>query len=120
MTATIGLLALGLAAGVLSGMLGIGGAVLIIPALVYFFKYTQHQAQGTSLAFLLLPIGFLAVWKYYAAGHVNVRAAAIMAVAFFFGGYFGAQIAEKLPGLWLQRIFGVFLLAVAARMILFK
>ena len=112
-----GYILLGFAAGVLSGLLGIGGAILIIPVLVYFFKYSQQQAQGTSLAFLLLPIGFLAAWKYYTAGHVNVKAAAVMAVAFFVGGYFGAQGAEKLSGPWLQRLFGILLLLVGARMI---
>jgi uncharacterized protein len=111
---------LGLAAGVLSGLLGIGGAVLIIPALVYWFKYSQHQAQGTSLATLLLPIGFLAAWRYYQAGHVNITAALVMAAAFLIGGLFGAQIAERLSAIWLQRMFGVLLLAIAARMIIAK
>ena len=115
-----GFAALGLAAGVLSGLLGIGGAILIIPVLVYAFKFTQHQAQGTSLATLLLPIGLLAAWRYYAAGHVNVKAALVMAAAFFIGGLFGAQAAEKLSAIWLQRLFGVLLLAVAGRMIVAK
>ena len=115
-----GFAALGLAAGVLSGMLGIGGAILMIPVLVYAFKFSQHQAQGTSLATLLLPIGLLAAWRYYAAGYVNVRAALVMAVFFFFGGLLGAVLAEKVSGVWLQRIFGVFLLLVAGRMILAK
>ncbi|HTY07630.1 MAG TPA: sulfite exporter TauE/SafE family protein [Candidatus Edwardsbacteria bacterium] len=116
----LGFAALGLTAGVLSGLLGIGGAILIIPVLVYAFKFTQHQAQGTSLATLLLPIGLLAAWRYYAAGHVNVKAAMVMAAAFFIGGLFGAQLAEKMSAIWLQRIFGLLLLAVAGRMILAK
>ena len=115
-----GFAALGLVTGVLSGMLGIGGAILIIPVLVYVFKFSQHQAQGTSLATLLLPIGLLAAWRYYNAGHVNVKAALVMAAAFFIGGLFGAQIAEKLSAVWLQRLFGLLLLAVAGRMILAK
>jgi len=115
-----GFAALGLTAGVLSGMLGIGGAILIIPVLVYGFKFSQHQAQGTSLATLLLPIGLLAAWRYYTAGHVNIKAALVMAAAFFIGGLFGAQIAEKLSAVWLQRLFGVLLLLVAGRMILAK
>lgn len=115
-----GFAALGLTAGVLSGMLGIGGAILMIPVLVYVFKFSQHQAQGTSLATLLLPIGLLAAWRYYSAGHVNVKAALVMAVFFFFGGLLGAVLAEKVSGVWLQRIFGVLLLFVAGRMILAK
>ncbi|MCU0606441.1 MAG: sulfite exporter TauE/SafE family protein [Candidatus Edwardsbacteria bacterium] len=99
-------------------MFGIGGAVVIVPALVLLFKFSQHQAQGTSLATLLLPIGLLAAWKYYAAGHVNVKAAAIMAGCFFIGGLLGAVLAERISGVWLQRSFGVFLLAIAVRMIL--
>jgi hypothetical protein len=113
-----GFAALGLVAGVLSGLLGIGGAILIIPVLVYGFKFTQHQAQGTSLATLLLPIGLLAAWRYYTAGHVNVRAALVMAVFFFFGGLAGAVLAEKVSGVWLQRAFGLLLLFMAGRMIL--
>lgn len=109
---------LGALAGVLSGLLGIGGAIVIIPVLVYAFKFSQHQAQGTSLATLLLPIGLLAAWKYYAAGHVNVKAAAVMAGCFFVGGLLGAVLAERISGVWLQRSFGVFLLAIAVRMIL--
>lgn len=109
---------LGALAGVLSGLLGIGGAIVIIPVLVYAFKFSQHQAQGTSLATLLLPIGLLAAWKYYAAGHVNVKAAAVMAGCFFVGGLLGAVLAERITGVWLQRSFGVFLLAIAVRMIL--
>jgi hypothetical protein len=111
---------LGLLAGALSGLLGIGGAVLIVPALVFLFKYGQHQAQGTSLATLLLPIGLLAVWRYWQAGHVNLKAAAVMAAAFFLGGWLGAQGAEKLASVWLQRGFGLLLLALSVRMILAK
>jgi uncharacterized membrane protein YfcA len=108
---------LGLLAGALSGLLGIGGAVLIVPALVFIFKYSQHQAQGTSLATLLLPIGFLAAWRYWQAGHVNIRPAIIMAGAFFLGGWLGAQVAERLSSIWLQRGFGILLLAISLKMI---
>jgi uncharacterized membrane protein YfcA len=111
---------LGAVAGTFSGLLGIGGAILLIPALVYIFKFSQQQAQGTSLATLLLPIGLLAVWKYYNAGHVNIKAAALMAGGFFFGGLLGAVLAGKIPGVWLQRSFGVFLLVIAVKMILVK
>ena len=116
----IGYALLGALAGTFSGLLGIGGAILLIPALVYIFKFSQQQAQGTSLATLLLPIGLLAVWKYHNAGHVNIKAAAFMAAGFFFGGLLGAVLAEKISGIWLQRSFGVFLLAIAVKMILGK
>ncbi len=116
----LGYAALGVAAGMISGMFGIGGAVVIVPALVLLFKFSQHQAQGTSLATLLLPIGLLAAWRYYAAGHVNVKAAAVMAVCFFFGGLFGAVLAEKVSAIWLQRSFGAFLMLIALRMMLFR
>ncbi len=111
---------LGALAGVVSGLFGIGGAVVIVPILVLLFKYSQHQAQGTSLATLLLPIGFLAAWRYYSAGHVNIKAAGIMALCFFFGGLLGAVLAERISGVWLQRMFGVFLMAIAVKMILAK
>jgi hypothetical protein len=114
----LGYALLGAAAGMISGMFGIGGAVVIVPALVIVFKFSQHQAQGTSLATLLLPIGLLAAWRYYSAGHVNVRAAAVMAVCFFFGGLLGAVLAEKVSGVWLQRSFGAFLMLIALKMML--
>jgi len=116
----LGYCLLGALAGVISGMFGIGGAVVIVPALVLLFKFSQHQAQGTSLATLLLPIGLLAAWRYYTAGHVNIKAASVMAVCFFFGGLLGAVLAEKVNEIWLQRSFGVFLLAIAVKMMLVK
>jgi uncharacterized membrane protein YfcA len=116
----LGYALLGAAAGIISGLFGIGGAVVIVPVLVLLFKYSQHQAQGTSLATLLLPIGFLAAWRYYASGHVNVKAAAVMAGCFFLGGLLGAVLAEKISGIWLQRMFGVFLLAISIKMIMAK
>lgn len=112
----IGFIILGLSAGAVSGLLGIGGAVIIVPALTLIFKFTQHQAQGTSLATLLLPIGILAVWRYYQSGYVNIPAAAVMAGAFLIGGWLGAQLAVTISALWLKRIFGLLLLVVALRM----
>lgn len=116
----LGYALLGGLAGMVSGLFGIGGAVIIVPALVLLFKYSQHQAQGTSLATLLLPIGLLAAWRYYSAGQVNIKAAAVMAGCFFFGGLLGAVLAEKVSGVWLQRAFGIFLMAIAVKMILAK
>lgn len=109
-------LLIGLAAGVLSGVLGLGGGLLIVPALVLLFGVTQKQAQGTSLAILLLPIGILAVWKYYQEGNINIKMAGFVALGFVFGAYVGAVIANSLSDDALKKIFAVFLVAVAAKM----
>ncbi len=111
-------LALGLAAGVFSGFLGLGGGAVIIPALVFMFGFTQHQAQGTTLAMMVPPIGLLAAMNYYFAGNVKIKVAALMCVGFFIGGLIGAQFVHKIPDLLLKRIFGVFLLVVSLKMIL--
>lgn len=111
---------LGLAVGVLSGVMGVGGAVFIVPALVYLFGWQQHMAQGTTLAMLVPPIGILAAMKYYQAGHVDIRVAALMCVGFFVGGYFGGLIANQLPADTLRKIFGVALLLISIKMILGK
>src|SRR5437879_1042859 len=89
---------LGLVAGALAGLLGIGGAIFIVPALVFFFGWEQHIAQGTTLAMLVPPIGILAAWTYYRAGHVDIKVAGLMCIGFFAGGYFGAVLANQLPG----------------------
>jgi uncharacterized protein len=111
---------LGLTVGVLAGILGIGGAVFIVPALVYIFGWEQHLAQGTTLAMLVPPIGILAAWTYYKAGHVDFRVAALLCVGFFVGGYFGGLFANQLPAESLRRIFGVALLAISLKMIIGK
>ncbi|MFI5251557.1 MAG: sulfite exporter TauE/SafE family protein [Bacteroidota bacterium] len=113
-------IALGLVGGTLSGILGIGGAVLLIPALVYFFGFEQHTAQGTTLAMMIPPIGLLAMLEYYKAGYVNIKVAAIMVVGMFIGGYFGAIIATHIPAATLRKIFGVLLLVVGFKMIMGK
>ena len=113
-------IALGLVVGAVAGMLGIGGAVLIVPVLVYIFGWEQHMAQGTTLAMLIPPIGILAAWKYYQAGHVDIRVAALMCIGFFVGGYFGGLIANQLPADMLRKIFGIVLLLVSLKMILGK
>lgn len=107
------LLLIGLAAGLISGLLGIGGGIIIIPALVYFLGYSQHNAQGTSLGLLLPPIGLLAVINYYKAGHVNIKAAAIMCLTFVIGSYVSSKIAVDLSQYYLKKIFGIFLLIYA-------
>ena len=111
---------LGIFAGVLSGLLGIGGGTVIIPALVYILGYSQHKAQGTSLVALLLPVGLLGVIKYYKEGDVNLVMGLIIAFGLFIGAYFGALIAVKVPDVLLKRIFGVFFLILALRMLIGK
>ena len=110
----------GLAAGVLSGVFGIGGGILIIPVLIYFFGMSQHLAQGTTLALMVPPIGLLAAWAYYKQGNVNLTAAALICLGFVFGGWVGAKFANAIPELMLRRSFGVLLAVVAVKMILGK
>jgi len=103
---------IGLAAGLLSGIFGIGGGVVIVPALIYWAGFSQHRATGTSLAVLLPPIGFAAMWEYYRHGNVNVRAAMIIAGAVFVGGWLGAVIANRVSGPYLRLAFGVFVVVL--------
>jgi len=111
---------LGLFAGVISGLIGIGGGVIIVPALIYIFGLTQHQAQGTTLALLIPPIGLLAAWTYYRQGYVNLAVAAFVCLGFFVGGLLGAKMAVKLSDELLRKIFGVALLLLALHMIFAK
>jgi uncharacterized membrane protein YfcA len=108
----------GLFAGTVSGLLGIGGAVLIIPILIYGFHYSQHDAQGTSLAVLLPPIGILAAYRYWQCGHVKILPALIIAAAFIIGGYLGASCAVDIPSTLMKRIFGGALTAIGIFMML--
>ena len=116
MTHIILFLLIGLLAGVLSGLLGIGGGVIIVPALVFIFGYTQHLAQGTTLALMIPPIGILAAWTYYRQGDVNLTAAAFICLGFVIGGLFGARFATVIPDLVLRRLFGVLFLVISVRM----
>jgi len=120
MVNTVLFLVLGLAAGILSGVIGIGGGIIVVPALVLIFGLTQHMAQGTTLAMLLPPIGILAVWTYYGKGFVDVKIAALLCAGFVLGGWLGAKIATGLPAATLQKIFGVALLLISVKMILGK
>jgi len=113
-------LLLGLLAGVLSGLVGIGGATIIIPALVLLFGFSQHAAQGTTLALMVPPIGLLAAWTYYKAGFVDLKIAAFVCIGFFLGGLIGAKFALAIPETILKKIFGAVLLLVSLRMILGK
>ena len=111
-------IALGVGAGTMGGLLGVGGGLVMIPVMVSAFGLTQHQPHGTSLAVMLPPVGALAVWRYYAAGHVRLDMAAWICVGFIVGGLLGAQLANSLSALWLRRVFGVFLLAVSVHLML--
>lgn len=102
----------GLVAGVCSGLFGIGGGVLIVPALVYLLKFPIHSAIGTSLAVLLPPIGAAAVFAYYRAGNVDLRAAVLIAAMVFVGAWFGALLAGRLDSGTLRVLFGLFLIAL--------
>jgi len=117
------LLVIGLAAGMLSGIAGIGGGTIIVPALVFFLGYTQHQAQGVSLSMFLLPIGFLGVWNYYKGGHISmqtIQVALIMCATFVFGSYFGSKIAVSINQDVLKKIFGAFIFLLSLKMIFGK
>lgn len=111
---------LGLAAGILSGLLGIGGGILIVPALVLVFGLSQHLAQGTTLALMVPPIGLLAAWTYYKQGYVDIKIAALICLGFFFGGLIGAKCATSINPVMLKKLFGVALLVAALKMILAK
>ena len=114
------LLAIGIVTGIMAGMLGIGGAIIMIPALAFFLGFSQQAAQGTSLAVMLPPIGILAAYNYYKAGQVNIKFALILAVAFIVGSYFGSKLALNIPQTVLKKIFGLLLLVVAAKMLFSK
>ena len=111
------LILIGLIAGSFSGLIGIGGAILIIPALMYFMQMNQISAQGTSLAIMLPPIGLMAVLNYYKAGAVNLKYAAIIAIAFFIGGYFGSKLAVNLNQEILRKIFAFVLIGLAIKIL---
>jgi uncharacterized membrane protein YfcA len=111
---------LGLITGFMAGMLGIGGGIIVIPALVMIMGFTQQSAQGTSLAMMIPPVGILAVLNYYKAGHVDIKVAAILACVFIIGSIFGSKLAVTIPNDVLKKIFGVFLILVAIKMLFGK
>ncbi len=111
---------LGLIGGIISGLLGIGGGIIIVPALIYLFGLTQHQAQGTTLALMIPPIGLLAAWIYYKQGYVNLTIAIFVCLGFFIGGLLGAKLAIGLQTEILQKVFGVALLLISLYMIFTK
>jgi len=111
------LLLIGLFAGILSGLVGVGGGLIIVPALIFFLGYSQHQAQGTSLGLLLLPVGILAVMNYYNKGYIDIKVVAIMSIAFILGGWLGSKIALRLPADTVKKIFAVFLFYSAFKLL---
>src|SRR5688500_6390036 len=112
---TILYILIGLGAGVLSGLFGIGGGVVIVPALMLTARMSPLAATGTSLGALLLPVGALGAWAYYKSGHLDIRIALLLAIGLFLGAYGGAKLAMVIPALYLKRTFAVFLVLVAIR-----
>ncbi|HJU45332.1 MAG TPA: sulfite exporter TauE/SafE family protein [Chitinophagaceae bacterium] len=113
------LLIIGLAAGVLSGLVGVGGGIIIVPALVYFLGFSQHMAQGTSLGLLLPPVGILAVANYYKQGYIDPKVVTIMCLAFVIGAFAGSKFSLAISEEKLKKIFAVVLLLIAGKMLLF-
>jgi uncharacterized protein len=111
---------LGLVAGIFGGVFGIGGATILIPALVFIFGLTQHQAQGTTLAAMVPPIGLLAALRYYYSGNVKLSIAGFICIGFFVGGLIGASLVQSVPDPVLKKFFGVFLLLISLSMIIGK
>lgn len=108
---------IGLMAGIMSGLVGIGGGIIIVPALVYFLSFSQYEAQGTSLGLLLLPVGILAVFNYYQKGYVDIKIVGVMALAFIIGGWLGSKISLALPQDALKKIFAIILFYTAFKML---
>ncbi len=110
----------GLVTGAFAGIMGLGGGLIMIPALVFIFGFSQQQANGTSLAVMLPPIGLFAAWNYYKAGYVNLKYALIIAVAFMIGSYFSSAWAIKIPEITLRKIFSITLFLLAIKMFFTK
>jgi len=119
METLIYLLLIGLAAGFMGGLVGIGGGVIIVPALVMLVGMTQHQAQGTSLTMILFPVGILGVLNYYKQGYVDFKYAGLLAVGFFVGSYLGSKYSLSLPQLTVKRIFAIIMIVLAIKILVF-
>ena len=116
MTLILIYLGIGLAAGLLSGVFGIGGGILIVPMLIFLARMAPATATGTSLGALLLPVGALGAYQYYRTGHIDIKVSALLALGLFIGAYFGAKLAVGLDPLMMKRSFAVFLVIVAVRL----
>ena len=114
---TAGLVLVGVLAGVFAGMFGIGGGLIIVPALVLIYGMKQHAAVGTSLGALLLPVGAMGAWVYWRNGNLNIRYSALLAVGLLVGAFLGAKLVEPVSDLTLRRMFGAFLLLVSIKML---
>ncbi|HZU23550.1 MAG TPA: TSUP family transporter [Terriglobales bacterium] len=113
-------IALGIGVGIVSGLIGVGGGIVLVPALVFAFKMEQHMAQGTSLAMLLPPTGILAFMRYYRDGRADLKLGLVLALGVFVGGYFGGKWAQAISGPTLRRVFAVILVATAVKLFLQK
>ncbi|MDI3525878.1 MAG: uncharacterized protein PWR03_61 [Tenuifilum sp.] len=114
------LLAVGLMAGFVGGALGLGGGIIIVPALIYILHFSQHEAQGTSLMVLLFPVGIFAVINYYKAGYIDWKLSLILMLGVVIGSYFGSKVSINIPDDILKKIFGIFIILVGLKMILGK
>lgn len=114
------LLGIGLAAGFLSGSMGVGGGIIIVPALVFLMGFSLHQAQGTSLALMTIPVMFVATSNFYKEGFVDIKVALILAVTFVVGGYLGSKFSIMMPDKIIKKAFGIFMIIVALKMIFSK
>lgn len=110
------LILIGLSAGILSGLVGVGGGIIVVPALIYFLSFSQFQAQGTSLGLLLLPVGIFAVMNYYQKGYIDIRVVGIMAIAFVAGGFLGSKLALNIPVVYVKRVFAILLFYTGIKM----
>lgn len=114
------LILVGILSGLLAGIFGVGGAIIVIPALVFILGFSQHDAQGTSLAFMLPPVGILATWNYWKEGHVNWKTALILSLTFVVGSWLGSHFSINMSDKLLRRLFGVLMILVAIKMIFSK
>lgn len=114
------LVIVGIMSGMLAGVFGVGGAIIVIPALVFILGLSQHEAQGTSLAFMLPPVGILATWNYWKAGHVNWKIALILSLTFVVGAYLGSHLSINISDKTLRRLFGGLMIVIAIKMIFSK
>ncbi len=114
------LIIVGVISGLLAGAFGIGGAIIVIPALVFILGLSQHEAQGTSLAFMLPPVGILATWNYWKAGQVNWKIALVLSLTFVIGAYLGSKVTLNISDRTLRRIFSILLVLIAIKMFFSK
>jgi hypothetical protein len=114
------LIVIGIVSGLLAGVFGIGGAIIVIPALVFILGLSQHEAQGTSLAFMLPPVGILATWNYWKEGYVNWKIALVLSLTFVIGAYLGSVFSINFSDKLLRRLFGTLLIIMALKMIFSK